>query len=179
MPLKEKPVLERARAEIAAGRLWKARDRLAGAIRFDRYDQAVLELLGEVHFLMGDLPEAGRCWFLTECSGFEAEQARNALEERFGRDPALVLEWIPFGGELELYPPVVRLRLEQLIAQAETRGERLLEARRRGRQRGRDGERGKRGVLAGCLMIVVAALAISILVGAVLRGFEGLLRLLF
>lgn len=172
MPPKEKPVLERARTDIAAGRLWKARERLAGAIRFDRYDQTVLELLGEVHFSMGDLPAAGRLWVLTERSGHDVESAREALQERYGNDPALILESIPFGGELERYPVLVRSRLDELASQAGKRGERLLKARRRARDRhrGRASDR-TLGDAVGCLVVAV-------LLGVWVLGFIELFLLL-
>jgi hypothetical protein len=167
VPENEKPVLAKARAEIEARRLWKARDRLAGAIRFDRYDQAVLEMLGEVHFLMGDLPEAGRCWFLIERFGPDVERAREALVERYGNDPALVLESIPFGGELERYPALVRSRIEELAEQAGKRGRPLLKARRRGRDRHREKDSGG---IVGCLVA-------GFLLGVLALGFVELFLL--
>ena len=49
--------VQRARADLEAGREWKAREgllaHLAGA-----YDAEALELLGEVNFVMRDLPAA-------------------------------------------------------------------------------------------------------------------------
>jgi hypothetical protein len=66
-------VLERAREDIADGRLWKARDRLTGALRASPSHQELLDLLGEVHYRMGDLPEAGRYWLLTERTGPEVD----------------------------------------------------------------------------------------------------------
>ena len=172
VPSEEKPVLERARAEIAAGRLWKARERLAGVIRFDRYDQKVLELLGEVHFSMGDLPAAGRLWFLTERSGHEAESARAALQERYGDDPALILESIPFSGDLERYPVFVRSRLDELVTQAGKCGQRLLKARRRARDRHRGRDSGNTlGGVAGCLVV-------AFLLGVLALGFIELFLLL-
>ncbi len=56
--------VERARADLAAGRAWKARDRLTGHLA-DSQDPEALELLGEVHYGMGDLPAAGAAWFGT------------------------------------------------------------------------------------------------------------------
>lgn len=92
------PVIERARADIAAGRLWKARDRLLGAL-VHRADDEVLDLLGEVHFAMGDLPAAGALWFVTGRADADADRALPAWRERNG------------GSALQLYlslPPLVR-----------------------------------------------------------------------
>lgn len=74
---------ERARADLAAGRAWKARDRLAG-IMATRTDDEVLDLLGEVYFAMHDLPAAGALWFVTGRSGADADEAIAAWRERFG-----------------------------------------------------------------------------------------------
>jgi hypothetical protein len=49
-------VAQRARDDLAAGRAWKARDRLQGALAVDAPPELV-DLLGEVLFGMGDLPE--------------------------------------------------------------------------------------------------------------------------
>lgn len=67
--------LERARADIDAGRLWKARDRLRGVVGARPADQDALGLLGEVHLRMGDDPEAGRWLFVTELDD-DAARAR-------------------------------------------------------------------------------------------------------
>lgn len=122
MPLEEKPVLERARAEISSGRLWKARDRLTGALRGDPYDQAVLELLGEVYFEMGELPAAGSSWILTERSGEDYELAMSALLERHSSDPVALLRTIPVGCDLERYPLASRERIIPLLERARERG---------------------------------------------------------
>jgi hypothetical protein len=78
-------VIERARADLAAGRGWKARDRLAGAL-VDRADDELLELLGDVYFAMGDLPAAGAVWFGSTRTGQDVEAAEGAWRERYGRD---------------------------------------------------------------------------------------------
>jgi hypothetical protein len=118
----EKPVLARARAEIAAGRLWKARDRLTGALRGDPYDQALLDLLGSLYLQMGEQPLAGSHWFLTERSGKDVELARAAFEERFGGDTIELLRVLPLGREIERYPQPARDRLAPLLERASERG---------------------------------------------------------
>lgn len=74
--------VERARADLAAGRAWKARDRLTGFLR-DEYDDEALELLGEVHHTMGDLPAAGAAWFGTARRGRDVDEAIEAWRERY------------------------------------------------------------------------------------------------
>jgi len=73
--------VHRARADLAAGREWKARDRLTGHLG-EHYDAEALELLGEVHFTMRDLPSAGAAWFGTNRRGKDVDQAVDAWRER-------------------------------------------------------------------------------------------------
>ena len=68
----------RVRADVDAGRLWKARDRLQGCLRAEPANQDVLDMLGAVWFAMGDLPQAGRHWWLTE----REDEQRPRLEPR-------------------------------------------------------------------------------------------------
>lgn len=79
--------VERARADLAAGRAWKARDRLQGVVA-DCVDADVLDLLATVYSQMGDLPAAGALWFAT---GREDEATHTCLiawRERYGGELA-------------------------------------------------------------------------------------------
>lgn len=111
--------LSRAQADIEAGRLWKARDRLHGVFVSRPGDQSVLELLGEVHFLMGDLPQAARFWMLTERSGPDVDAAIAAFEERYARDPGSALVALPIKVSISQYPPDVRNRIEAMSSRAD------------------------------------------------------------
>jgi hypothetical protein len=75
-------VVELARADLAAGREWKARDRLSGHLA-DHYDAAALDLLGEVAYTMRDLPAAGAAWFATPRQGEDVDAAVEAWRERY------------------------------------------------------------------------------------------------
>jgi hypothetical protein len=110
-------VLQQA-AQDRRGRLWKARDRLVGAVRTHGTDQRVLDALGQVHWDMGDAPAAGAAWFLTDRSDDEATLARDAFAERHGYTPAHMISALPRRGEVETYPVGVQLRLQQLIDDA-------------------------------------------------------------
>lgn len=74
--------VERARADLAAGRVWKARDRLTGHLA-DSLDPEALELLGQVHYDMGDMPAAGAAWFGTSRRGKDVDEAVEAWRERY------------------------------------------------------------------------------------------------
>jgi hypothetical protein len=115
-------VVERARDDIRNDRLWKARDRLASALKADPANQELLELLGEVHFRMGDLPNAGRHWILTGHTGPDVDAALAAFEERWGRDPAEKLRMVPLRTSPDDFAGLARERLAALEAEAATAG---------------------------------------------------------
>jgi hypothetical protein len=75
--------VQRARADLAAGREWKARERLLGHLAGE-YDAEALELLGEVSYAMRDLPAAGAAWFGTARRGTDVDEAVEAWRERYG-----------------------------------------------------------------------------------------------
>jgi hypothetical protein len=116
------PTLDRARADIRSGRLWKARDRLTAAVKHDPRNQQLLDLLGEVYYGMGDLPAAGRFWILTDRADPNVDVAISALEERWGGNLGEKLKMIPFKESLEAYPPMAQKRIRPLLDQARAAG---------------------------------------------------------
>ncbi|QIM22223.1 hypothetical protein G7075_15520 [Phycicoccus sp. HDW14] len=79
--------VERARADLEAGRPWMARDRLTSVIQH-RTDDELVDLLAEVYLTMLDVPAAGALWFAT---GRDDEVARDAVAvwaDRFPSDDA-------------------------------------------------------------------------------------------
>jgi hypothetical protein len=112
------PRFARVRDELALGRAWKARDRLQGRLRDDPADPVVLDLLGAIWFEMGDLPQAGRYWFLTERDDEPVGRARDAFFERFGQNPLEILRALPPRAEAERYPSIVRARIDELALAA-------------------------------------------------------------
>src|SRR6267378_5768805 len=97
--------------DIAAGRLWKARDRLTGHLRVDPANQPTLERLGDVYFRMGDMPQAGRAWFLTTREGPQWQAAEVAFYERYGKNPANVVAALRVGAAIDRFPAKVQERL--------------------------------------------------------------------
>jgi uncharacterized membrane protein YgcG len=75
--------VQRARADLDAGREWKARERLVGHLAGE-FDAEALELLGEVNYTMRDLPAAGAAWFGTARRGRDVDEAVEAWRERHG-----------------------------------------------------------------------------------------------
>lgn len=75
--------VQRARADLDAGREWKARERLVGHLAGE-FDAEALELLGEVNYAMRDLPAAGAAWFGTARRGKDVDEAVEAWREQHG-----------------------------------------------------------------------------------------------
>lgn len=71
-----------ARADLAAGREWRARERLVAHLA-ETYDPEALELLGEVQYAMRDLPAAGAAWFGTGRRGEDVDAAVDAWREQY------------------------------------------------------------------------------------------------
>jgi hypothetical protein len=86
--------VQRARADLDAGREWKARERLVGHLA-GAFDAEALELLGEVNYLMRDLPAAGAAWFGTARRGQDVDDAIEAWRERHGDQFAQMWSSLP------------------------------------------------------------------------------------
>lgn len=112
------PGFQRAKDDFAAGRLWKARDRLHGLVRANPTNEEMFSLLGDVYFEMGDLPQAGRYWYLTIREGVNFDEARNAFEQRFGTQAAQIIEALPVYARWTEFEPEIRQRLGNLIESA-------------------------------------------------------------
>ena len=103
--------LRRARDDMAAGRPWKARERLRSYLNAYPTDEKALELLGEVHYAMRDLPAAGAAWILCKR---EDERTREAIEA-LGEEPQLLRVRAP----MDSWPRVVQERLHAFGAEPE------------------------------------------------------------
>jgi hypothetical protein len=113
--------IDRARDDVSAGELWRARDRLRGVLQNDPANQQALDLLGEVYWQMGDFPQAGRFWCLTERADERAAEAWRAFE-RSRPELRDRLRSVPARKPVAAYPPAVRDRLAELQAQATRAG---------------------------------------------------------
>lgn len=165
--------ITRAQSDVEAGRLWKARDRLSAAARHSPTDQAILELLGEVYFQMGDQPAAWRYWVLTTRQGADADAAELAFEERYGRAGlADRLSQIPAYEPLADYPGAVRERLVELRQLGRAEGVDWPRPRSRKRKRKRD-DADEEG--SGCFGATVVGV---LLVGPWLLGLAVVLYLI-
>lgn len=158
---------------MRAGRPWKALDRLRGLLVQFPADQELLSRIGELHYAMGELPEAGRNWWLTERDDDAAHAARAAFHERYGNTAPAILAALPRTAAPELYPPIVRDRLERLRATATVgrgrRHDRAASAGRIGPDRLRQAFwAGTCGIVALVLLVVFGAGIVAI--GGALLG---------
>ena len=157
-------VLDRARSDVAAGRAWKARDRLTGALAH-RVDAEALDLLAQVHAGMGDLPAAGALWFVTGRDDEPARQATAAWRQRHGNDPVQLWYSLPRLAREQRPAPAHLKRLHRDVLVAVGARSTPATGRRGGSP---DSAQGTGERLAGVLAAVVVVLLVVVLgVGAV------------
>lgn len=113
--------IELARQDLRDGRPWMARDRLLGTLGTRRGDAAALDLLGEVHTAMNDLPAAGAAWFLTARSDEATTAAGASFKARYAKPPARV-ERLPMHRPLAEYPPEAIERVKALQSELKANG---------------------------------------------------------
>ena len=109
-------VVREARAALATGQAWKARDLLEEHLETER-DTEAMKLLGEVLHRMGDLPGAGAAWFATSAKGPLIDEAIAAW--RADHDDDFMAMWasIPAAARREpLTPKLSALRAKALEA---------------------------------------------------------------
>jgi hypothetical protein len=110
-----------ALAELAAGRPWNARDRLAGRLSQRPADQDVLDLLGQVCDELGDQVAAGRWWFLTDRDDDAADAARAAFLAVHDQ-PWKAANALRVRAPATAYPPAARARLADLAERVRVGG---------------------------------------------------------
>ena len=110
-------VLAQARAAVAAGAVWRARDLLAADVEADR-DLAALTMLAEVYTSMGDLPRAGAIWFAAGAKGDEVDAAVAAWRAQSRDDFTLMWHSLPASVRVEPMPR----RIEALRERARAAG---------------------------------------------------------
>lgn len=171
-------VIERAQAELARGEVWRARRRLASYAVSGPYLPEALALLGTVCHRMGDLPEAGRFWLLSDAEGEEVERAVAlfaSMHQKGG--PRRLAAQLPKRvrlASLDVYPAPARRRILALGLEAEltTRAWRPPDAR--------DSQAAgakPRAFVWGCLCIL--GLAAVGLVALAMYGLDSLVRARF
>ncbi|MBI4601371.1 MAG: hypothetical protein HY721_05340 [Planctomycetes bacterium] len=113
MPIER--TLARVRAEVAAGELDTARDRLHGLILTYPERLDLRRELGDVYWRMGDRAMAGRFWYLEEPAAPEVRAAVAAFERRHGGDRGRISRALRFRGSLDaVSSPRAREALEGL-----------------------------------------------------------------
>src|SRR5690349_2342122 len=101
--------IERARAEIDRGRLWRAKDILEGSIANMGYNLELYEAYGVLLLQMGDLPKAGQFLFLSGARNPDYREAIRIYLARY-KSPTHLFSSFPRGARLidiSTYPPQV------------------------------------------------------------------------
>jgi hypothetical protein len=108
-------VVERARADLARGEPWLARDRLRGAIKQRPTDQDVIRALAATYTTMGDLPAGGAWWFLSERPDDDPDAAAGLVAFRDRRrGPVALANALPIRRPATDYPPAAQHRISAL-----------------------------------------------------------------
>lgn len=168
--------ITRASEDIAAGNLWKARDRLRGAFVNAPARQDLLDLLGQVLHQMGDLPEAAKYWVLTDRDDDAFGEAYAALIQRHGGDLAQVAFAVPVRATLDELPPLARERLSVLRDAAESRygrGVDLRWERRKGERPPMAAKTLRQKVGDAIGAVVLIAISAAIVIGLVSLAIHG------
>ncbi len=113
VPSPRPKAFEHALVDIEQGQLWKARDRLGSYLKSNPLHQAVRELYGDVLFRMGDLPMAGRAWYVTDRDDEAARASIAAFESKF-RNPVVRVLAVGRGLDGPELPPAAAARAAQL-----------------------------------------------------------------
>lgn len=111
--------LAKVDAEIAAGHLGRARDRLLGLLSTFPDDLELRHRLGSLYWKLQDPSMAGKYWYLEAASSAEQQTARAAFEQRHGGHPARILEALKIRGKAcTLATDYSRSALTRLLDQA-------------------------------------------------------------
>jgi hypothetical protein len=109
--------IEKARAEVARGRLWRAKELLQGSLGNFGYNLELYEEYGSVLMQMGDLPAAGKFLFLSGVRRTEYDEPIALYLKRHKGSPAQLFSSFPRKARLTVlatYPKAVESDLRQL-----------------------------------------------------------------
>jgi len=98
---KEYPALDRVDADVAAGNLGKAKERLTGLLHAHPHDLSLRPKLAEIYWLMKWPEEAGAYWYLEPNPNEEMLKAIAIFEKGCKHDPLRVLERLKLRVNLE------------------------------------------------------------------------------
>lgn len=93
--------LERIRAEMDSGDLYKARDRLHGLLVTYPNDLEIRRLLGEVYWQLKYPAMAGRYWYLLESDDARYVEAKDAFARMHGGSEGAMFRAVKFRGDIE------------------------------------------------------------------------------
>jgi tetratricopeptide (TPR) repeat protein len=110
--------INRAKAELAKSRLWRAKEILQGAINTYGYNTELYETYGIVLLKMGDLIEAGKYLFLSGKRNQEYIEAIDLYKYKYFRDsygPSIIISFPKKARKFKLsdYPDNVKRDLEK------------------------------------------------------------------
>jgi hypothetical protein len=164
--------LARAKEDLARGAPWLARRRLASLVVSTPYRAEVLSLLAEVCHQMGDVPEAGRFWLLSDAEGEHVERAVRVFTELHRGNARQLAAQLPRRtrlASLEAYPPSAQRRI-QALGLAVPLTERAYRSPEQARAQGRRGS----PVGWGCLLVFIVLAILGVY--GLFNGFIALMQ---
>ncbi len=162
--------IEAVDRELAAGRVWRAKEILQGRLRSAGYDPVLYERYGFVLFQLGDMAEAGKYLFLSGSRKPEYKESIDIYIHRHGKSLRSLRDTFPACVRrmgVASYP-------ENVLADLQAAGFSLGDFKRATRKETPPGSLGWDGFFG----IAIAALFCLLMVGFVTQAFRGLSWLL-
>lgn len=163
-------VIDTVDRELAAGRIWRAKEILQGRLRSAGYDAALYERYGFVLFQLGYMVEAGKYLFLSGVRKPEYREPIGIYIERHGKSLNSLRDTFPACVRrtgIPSYP-------ENVLDDLQAAGFSLADFKRATRKESPSGSLGWDGLFG----IAIAAVFCLLLVGFVTQAFRGLAWLL-
>ena len=160
------PILQRIERDIQRGDYALARDRLSSHLATLGYEPERIARLAQICFDMHDLFQAGRLWLVSNAAGPHVEQAIEVFLQRCGNRPAVAASHLPRfcrQHELASYPSDVQARLKARGLESAV----LLPATRTAVPQSFRARIVEKGMITGCLIVLVLGVACSV-AGAVM-----------
>jgi len=170
--------LKKIEAEINAGDLGKARDRLHGLISTYPDDLTLRKRLGDIYWQLRYPTMGGRYWYLEENKSVDMNSACEKFEKSFHNDPFQILCVLKYRGDIDnLVESYVGNILVELQARAKSTH---LCNYRFGKKKGERFEYDRRSILTRFITLTICCIIISVMLLIVIMvGFLTIIEWLF
>jgi len=151
--------LQKVEADIAAGKLGIARDRLHGLMSTYPNDMSIRSGLGDVYNRLGYPVEAGRWWFLDENLSEEKLTAVSKFVLSCNSDPVTILKKIRIRNQPDLLSEkAARAKVKELLEQCKAAGYELPKVN----PSKQTAEQNWKLTAYGCLILAIAVMVFAV-----------------